>query len=135
MTRGGSETWLSPVRSAHYGHALLIQQPNKQNRKELALIRLGMRSNALIEQALRNVRNVLWANRFCDMADDRSVACVGAVMSRPDIAQALERGNDTAQCFALRTVKHVLSGQPPAAVVNCLHDIMDDLDRAIGVKL
>jgi hypothetical protein len=125
------------VRSAHYGHALLIQQPNKQNRKELALIRLGMRSNALIEQALRNVRNVLWANRFCDMADDRSVACVGAVMSRPDIAQALERGNDTAQCFALRTVKHVLSDtrQPPAAVVNCLHDIMDDLDRAIGVKL
>jgi hypothetical protein len=68
-----------------------------------------MQHDRVIEQALRDVRGILQG-----------------------------RSNDTALCFVLRAVKHILSdkAQSPRAVLNRLWDALDEpeLSRALGVK-
>src|SRR2546421_692719 len=63
-----------------------------------------------------------------NLADERTVACLLAILGKPEVGYALERGNDTASCFALRAVKHILSDthQPPRAAINRLWHVMDE---------
>jgi hypothetical protein len=99
-----------------------------------------MQYDRVIEQALRDVRDILQVNLTPShkLLDQRAVESLGAVMGTPQVGNALERGNDTALCFVLRAVKHILSdkAQPPRAVLNRLWDALDEpeLNRALGVK-
>ena len=103
------------------------------NGKEPALdpiiVSRAMQYDRVIEQALRDVRDPLLANLAPahNLSDERTIACLLAIMGKPEVGYALERGNDTAQCFALRAVKHILSDrhQPPRAAINRLWDVMD----------
>jgi hypothetical protein len=94
----------------------------------------------LVEKALRDVHDLLLANLapVRTLPDDQTVACLLAIMSTPQVGHALERGNDTALCFVLREVKHVLSDklQAPRAAINRLSGIMDEpeLKRVLGAK-
>jgi len=73
----------------------------------------------VVEQALRDIQNFLWANlpSTHNLPDDRTMACLRAIMGRPEVRQALELGSDTAFCMALRAVNRILAdkAQTPGA--------------------
>ena len=94
----------------------------------------------VIEKALREAQDLLLANLppTRRLPDDRAVAALHAAISAPAVQEALERGNDTAQCFVLRAVNRILSEKPLAhrETINRLWDVLDDaeLDRTTGSK-
>jgi hypothetical protein len=99
-----------------------------------------MQYEHVIEKTLRDVRDLLLANLAPSrtLPDDRTVACLLAIMGTSQVGHALERGNDTALCFVLREIKRILSDrlQSPRAAINRLWSIMDEpeLKRALGIK-
>ena len=90
--------------------------------------------DAVIQQALREVRRLLVAN-IAPTRDLRTVVCLNAVLGRESVRRALEKANDTAPCFALREVKYVLDQrQQPKTTINRLWRIIEQLDFTCGVK-
>jgi hypothetical protein len=93
--------------------------------------------DAVIQQAPRDVHGFLVANiaPTRDLSDDRTVVCLNAVLAKQSVRQALEKANDTAHCFALREVKHVLAQrQRPKTTINQLWRIVEQLDCTSGIK-
>jgi hypothetical protein len=113
----------------------------KLDRKELAVFRKrAMQYDRVIEQALRDVQDLLLANLTParHLPDSLAVGCLRTVLGASQVIQALERGNDTAPSFVLRAVNHIMSdkSQPLRVMLNRLWDIMDEpeLNRALGIK-
>jgi hypothetical protein len=93
--------------------------------------------DAVVQQALRDVHGLLVANiaPTRDLSDDRTVVCLNAVLGKESVRRALQKANDTAQCFALREIKHVLDqGQRAKTTINQLWRIIEQLDFATGIK-
>src|SRR5262245_49696156 len=69
----------------------------------------------LVERALRDVRDLLRANLapLRNLPDDRTASGIRAIAGGPELGRALERANDTAACFALREIRHMLNDKPP----------------------
>jgi hypothetical protein len=94
----------------------------------------------VVAQALRQAQNFLWANlpSTHNLPADRTVACLRAIMGRPEVAQAIQRGNDTVRCMALRSVNRILAekAQLPRATIERVWSVLDEpeLDRALGTK-
>ena len=96
-----------------------------------------MQFDAVIQQALRDVHGLLVDNiaPTRGLSDDRTVSCLNAVLGKESVRQALEKANDTAFCFALREIKHVLEQRQTAkTTINQLWRIIDQLDFTPGVK-
>jgi len=99
-----------------------------------------MKYDRVIEQALREAQDLLWANLppTHELPDDQAVKGIRALVCLPSVEHALERGNDTVCAFALRAVHRVLSEQAasPRVTVCRLWDILDEphLNRALGRK-
>src|SRR5215475_2979211 len=90
--------------------------------------------DAVIQQALREVRRLLVAN-IAPTRDLRTVVCLNAVLGKENVRQALEKANDTAPCFALREVKYVLDQRQKAkTTIDRLWRIIEQLDCTPGVK-
>ena len=90
--------------------------------------------DAVIQQALREVRRLLVAN-IAPTRDLRTVVCLHAVLGRASVRQALEKANYTASCFALREVKYVLDQrQQPKTTINRLWRIIEQLDCTSSIK-
>jgi hypothetical protein len=99
-----------------------------------------MQYDRVIQQALREAQGILRANLppARNLPDDQAVKSLRAIVRTPQVREALERGNDTALCFALRAVNRILSdeGQPDRATINQLWGVLDEpeLKRALGVQ-
>jgi hypothetical protein len=96
-----------------------------------------MQSDAVIQQALKDVHGLLVANiaPIRDLSDDRTVVSLNAVLGKESVRQALEKANDTAPCFALREVKYVLAQRQRAkTTINHLWRIIEQLDCTPGIK-
>jgi hypothetical protein len=96
-----------------------------------------MQYNLLIKRTLREARGILWANLppACNLPDAQAVKSLQALVRTPQVHQALERGNDTALCFVLRAVNHILSDEDqPNTTINRLWVVLDEpeLNRALG---
>jgi hypothetical protein len=81
----------------------------------------------LVERILRNLR-VLTRG----LPDDYTASAIRAIMDRPEVGRALERANDTAACFALREVKHILADrrQSPSAAIARIGSIVNEFSRS-----
>src|SRR5215831_8556421 len=87
-----------------------------------------MKSDLVIQRALQDVHDLLLAKNAGarDLSDERTVLCVRVLVGKDDVKQALEKANDTAVCFALREVKHVLDQrQRPKPTINHLRRIIE----------
>ena len=96
-----------------------------------------MKSDLVIQRALQDVHDLLLAKNAGarDLSDERTVLCVRVLVGKDDVKQALEKANDTAVCFALREVKHVLDQRQKAkTTINQLWRIIEQLDFSPGVK-
>src|SRR5258708_9097498 len=99
----------------------------KVNRKELTLSAdvLPMRYDLVIKRTLREAQGMLWANLppASNLPDAQAVKSLRALVRTPQVHQALNRGNDTALCFALRAVNRILSdeGQPNPTITLLSH--------------
>jgi len=99
-----------------------------------------MQYERIIEQAVRDVQDLLWANLppAPNLPDDRTVACLRAVVGVPEVQRAIEQGNDTALSFVLRGANRILAekSMPGPALLNLLWGIMNerDLNRLLGVR-
>jgi hypothetical protein len=111
------------------------------NRTEPAPIECVLASkqyDRVVDQALRDAQNFLWANlpSTHDLPADRTMACLRAIMGRPEVGQALERGSDTVLCMALRSVNRILAdkAQPPRPTIDRVWAVLDEpeLNRALG---
>jgi hypothetical protein len=96
-----------------------------------------MKSNRVVEQAVRKAQVILWANSP-RLSDDEAVKRIRAVVLTPAVQKACQDGSDTVPAFALRGVLRVLSDQPePARVtIGRLGDILHepDLNRVLGLS-
>ena len=83
-----------------------------------------------VERSLRDVQHFLLANiaPTGNLSDERTVVCIRAVTGWEEVGQALEKAADTAICFALREVRHVLDQcQTPKTTIERLWRIMEQL--------
>ena len=80
-----------------------------------------MKHERVIEQALRDVQDVLCANLALtpNLADDRAAACLRTIVGAPHVQIAIERGNDTVLNFVLRGANRILSDPllPPTTII------------------
>jgi hypothetical protein len=98
-----------------------------------------MQCDRAIQQALRDAQNILWANLPPDrnLSDDGAVAGLRAVIGVPAVQEAIEQGDDTALCFVLRTVNHILNeAEISHKTIDRLWGVLDDpeLNRMLGLK-
>jgi hypothetical protein len=99
-----------------------------------------MQYDLLIERTLREAQGILRANLppAKNLPDDQAVQSLRAIVRTPHVRGVLERGNDTALCFALRAVNRILSDddQPDRMKINRLWDVLDEptFNRALGVR-
>jgi hypothetical protein len=88
-----------------------------------------MQHGRLIERALRETKGILRANLppAKNLPDDQAVQSLRAIVLTPQVREVLERGDDTALCFVLRAVNHILSddNQPHRTTINRLWDVLD----------
>jgi hypothetical protein len=115
----------------------------KPNGKEPALnahVVETMQYERVIDQAVRDVQDLLWVNLppNHNLPDDRTVACIRAVVAQPEIQRAIKYGDDTALSFVLRGANRILSETelPPRAILNLLWGILDEpgLNQLMGLK-
>jgi hypothetical protein len=89
-----------------------------------------MRHDWAIARALGDVQRLLQANLPPKrrLPDDRTVACLRAVVSQDDVLCAMRRGSDTAPAFALRGMHRILHGRQhvPRAIISSLWEFMDE---------
>jgi hypothetical protein len=99
-----------------------------------------MQCDRVIRQALCDAQDILWANLppSHNLTDDSAVAGLRAVIAVPTVQEAIEHGNDTALCFVLRAVNHILTEQPesPRRTIDRLWNVLDDreLNGMLGLK-
>jgi len=69
-----------------------------------------MQYERLIER-LRDAQGILRANLppAKNLPDRQAVQSLRAILRTPQVREVLERGHDTALCFVLRAVNHILS--------------------------
>ena len=97
-----------------------------------------MQCERVIRQALRDAQDILWVNLppFHNLSDDSAVAGLRAVIAVPAVQDAIEQGDDTALCFMLRAVNHILSDESEASrrTIDRLWGVLDDaeLNRMLG---
>jgi hypothetical protein len=93
--------------------------------------------DAVTQQALGDVQGLLVVQiaPARDLSDDRTVLCLNAVLRKESVRQAMETASDTAPCFALREVKHVLKQHQRAkTTINQVWRIIEQLDCIPGAK-
>ena len=97
-----------------------------------------------IERALGDVQRLLQANLPPKhrLPDDRTVACLRAVVSQDDVQRAMRRGSDTAPAFVLRGIHRIVHDRQcvPRAIIARLWEFMDEpaldeLKRSRGMML
>jgi hypothetical protein len=99
-----------------------------------------MQCDRVIRQALRDAQDILWANLppNHNLTDDAAVAGLRAVIAVAAVQEAIEQGDDTALCFMLRAVNHILGdeAEAPRKTIDRLWGVLDDpeLNRALGVR-
>jgi hypothetical protein len=98
-----------------------------------------MQYDRVIEQALREAQDLLWANLppTQNLSDERAVVCLRAAIGAARVQEAIEHGNDTALSFVLRAANRILSEkQANRATIIHLWDILDapEVNRALGIK-
>ena len=90
----------------------------------------GMHHNWAIERALCDVQKLLRANLppRRSLPDDRTVACLRAVVGQDDVARAMRQSGDTAHVFVLRGMHHILHNPHyvPRAIISRLWEFIDD---------
>ena len=87
-----------------------------------------MQYDLVIKRTLQEAQGILWANLppASNLPDAQAVKSLRALVRTPQVHQALERGNDTALCFALRAVNRILSDEDqPNTTINQLWDVLD----------
>ena len=100
----------------------------------------GMRHDWAVERALCDVQRLLQANLPPKhvLPDDRTVACLRAVMSQDDVRRAMRSGSDTALAFVLRGMHRILHDRQyvPRAIISRLWEFMDEpaLDELLRIK-
>src|SRR5215475_237222 len=96
-----------------------------------------MQPDLVIQRTLQDVHDLLLAKSASarNLSDERTVLCMHVIVGKDDVRQALEKANDTAPCFSLREVKHVLEQRQGAKItINQLWRIIEQLDFSPGVK-
>ena len=99
-----------------------------------------MQYDRVIRQALRDAQDILWVNLppNHNLSDDSAVAALRAVIAVPAVQDAIEQGDDTALCFMLRAVNHILrdESENPRKTIDRLWGILDDpeLNRMLGLR-
>ena len=99
-----------------------------------------MQCDRVIQQALRDAQDILWANLppSRNLSDNSAVAGLRAVIAVPAVREAIQQGNDTALCFMLRAVNRILSykSDNPRKTIDRLWGILDDpeLNRMLGLR-
>ncbi len=113
----------------------------KANRTELLVFSSVVLTmyDLVIKRTLQDAHGIQWANLppARNRPDARAVEYLRAIVRRPQVHQALERGNDTALCFVLRAVNRILSNDDqPNTTINRLWDVLDEpeFNRALGIK-
>lgn len=81
----------------------------------------------LVERILRDLRVLTRGS-----PDDHTASGIRAIMDRPEVRRALERANDTAACFVLREVKHILADrrQSPSTAIARIGSIVNEFSRS-----
>ena len=88
-------------------------------------------SSSVIEEAVREAQNILWANLAPthNVSDEEAVSELGDLVCSPDLVVALDRAPDTALVFVLRAVIHVLAeDDTPKRTISRLWPILDHPD-------
>jgi hypothetical protein len=99
-----------------------------------------MRHDWAIERALCDVQRLLRANLppKRSLPDDRTVACLRAIMGQDDVARAMRQGSDTALAFVLRGMHRILHDPQyvPRASISRLWELLDEpaLDELLRGK-
>src|SRR5712691_4204077 len=99
-----------------------------------------MQYDRVIERALRDAQDILWANLppTHNLPNDGAEFALRKIVRAPAVQEAIEKGSDTTLCFVLRAVNRILSDKylPLRVILNRLRDVMDDqeLNRALGIK-
>src|SRR5262245_64420788 len=92
-----------------------------------------MQYDLVIKRTLRNAQSILWANLppASNLPDAQAVKSLRSLVRTPQGQPVLERSNDTALCFVLRAVNHILSDkdQPDRVTINRLWQALDGPDR------
>src|ERR1700730_2392218 len=90
----------------------------------------GMHHDRAIERALSEVQQLLQANLppKHSVPDDRTVACLRAVVSEDDVVRAMRESSDTALAFVLRGMHRILHDRQcvPRATISRLWEFMDE---------
>jgi hypothetical protein len=99
-----------------------------------------MHYDRVIEKALREAQDILWANLppTHNFPDDGAVFALRKIVRTPAVQEAIEKGSDTALCFVLRAVNRILCDKylPLRVVLNRLWDVLDEseLNHALGIE-
>ena len=99
-----------------------------------------MHHDRAIERALSEVQRLLQANLppKHSVPDDRTVACLRAVVSQDDVVRAMRKSSDTALAFVLRGMHRILHDRQyvPRAMISRLWEFMDEpaLDELLPIK-
>lgn len=91
----------------------------------------------VIARALKEIENLLWVNLAGrhPLSDDRTVECLRALIAVPAVQQAIERGNDTATCFALRAINRGLrSGLRSRQTLTMIWELMAHPDIVMAIS-
>src|SRR5262245_15256953 len=75
-----------------------------------------MQPDLVIQRTLQDVHDLLLGKHAAtrNWSDERTVLCMHVIVGKDDVRQALEKANDTATCFALHEVKHVIDQRQKA---------------------
>jgi hypothetical protein len=98
-----------------------------------------MKSDRVIESAIRAAQNLLWQNlpSTYKLPDAAAVARLRDLVRSPAVKSALLHSNDTFLAFVLRAVEFVLADQFRAdrEIIDHLWDVLDDphLNKALGL--
>jgi hypothetical protein len=124
----------------HTKHRWHRAQTNSQGTAVIYRRSRRMQCDRVIRQALCDARDILWANLPPphNLPDDEAVAALRAVIAVPAVQEAVEFGNDTALCFVLRAVDHILRVESNASrrTIDRLWNVLDtrDVNGMLGLK-
>jgi hypothetical protein len=126
--------------SGHTKHRWHLVHQLARNCCDLPCVLASMQYDRVIRQALCDAQDILWANLppSHNLTDDGAVAGLRAGIAVPAVQEAIEQGNDTALCFVLRAVNHILTEQSesPRRTIDRLWNVLDDreLNGMLGLK-
>jgi len=77
------------------------------------------------------------ATTTTNLSDEWTASNIRSIAGGSALRPVIERANDTALCFALREIRHVLEGKPEArALITRAWQIMDtpEVGRTLAIK-